>query len=224
MTVKRLSQLGLLTIAMMALAPTVAPAAIINGDFSTGDLTGWTPFDDPNGTANGEPTSGGLPVVTVFDVTGNGDSSAVQLRVGRTGGPAIDQGGGIFQSIQTAAGVLTLTVDFAVEATGNNAQGGLLELSVNGLVVDSEDILSVSVGEVIRDQLTASLAVGAGSQEIRLSARRLFGAGSANTPAQYFDNVVASGSAVAVPEPASTVSLLLAGLSLGACRIRRKKA
>ncbi len=205
-----------------AVTPVCARAAIVNGDFATGNFAGWTTFDDPNGTANGDPNSGGDPVIALFDVSGNGASSSAQFRVGRTGGPISDQGGGIYQTIQTVTGDLFLSVDVALESTSNNAQGGLFELSVNGLVVDFVDIQSVSVGQIIRDNLTADLSIGAGSQEVRLSVRRRFGAGSAGTPAQYFDNVIATGSAIAVPEPASTVALLLAGMSTGVWRSRRK--
>lgn len=207
----------LAALALIVLAPSVVSAAIINGDFSRGNFTGWTTFSDPDGTANGA-NPDGLPEVVSFDVTGDGPSAAAQFRVGRTGGSTINQGGGIFQSIQTTAGDLVLSVDFALESTGNNAQGGLFELTLNGDVVDFADIGAVTVGEVIRGQMNATVAVGAGSQEVRLSVRRRFGAGSDSTPRQFFDNVIASGSAVAVPEPATTGLMSLVGLAFVARR------
>lgn len=210
--------------ALIVITPSFTSAAIINGDFSTGDFSGWTIFSDPNGTANGDPNSNGLPDVVSFDVSGGGPSAAAQFRVGRTGGASANQGGGIFQTIQTAAGDLILSVDFALESTGNNAQGGLFELTLNGVVVDFTDVGAVTVGEVIRGNLNANVTVDAGDQDVRLSVRRQFFAGSASTPSQYFDNVSASGSAVAIPEPATTVLLSIVGLAFAVCRHRSTRS
>ncbi|MEM0924463.1 MAG: hypothetical protein AAGJ83_00360 [Planctomycetota bacterium] len=223
MTISSFVRTACIFLAIALATPRFSRAAIVNGDFSTGDLTGWTPFNDPDGTANGDPNSGGNPVISFFDVTGDGASSAVQFRVGRTGGPTANQGGGIIQSIQTIAGDLMLTADFAVESDEINAQGGLFELTINGVVVDSEAVDMMTVGQVVRGSLSAAVSVDAGSQDIQLSIRRRFGAGSASTPVQYFDNVIASGSAVAIPEPAAVLPLLALTTSCLLCRIRRRR-
>jgi len=215
----RIRHAFLLIIVFEAL-PHFAHSAVINGDFSTGDFTGWTIFTDPNGTANGDPNSGGNPEVVLFDVSGGGSTLAAQFRVGQTEGTPINQGAGLFQSIETVPGELILSVDIALESFDNNAQGGLFELSLNGSVVDSIDIQTVTVGQIVRDSLTATVSVGAGSQELRMSARRRFGAGSDSTPAQYFDNVIASGSAIAIPEPSSAIALAVLAAWFTASRRR----
>src|SRR5215469_11867190 len=67
---------------------------ISNGNFATGDLTGWTPFVTANGT-NGS----GLPVVVSFDTTGTGASNSAQFNVGEADFPVgVQQGGGISQT------------------------------------------------------------------------------------------------------------------------------
>jgi hypothetical protein len=53
-----------------AVAPTANAAIVTNGNFATGDFTGWTLFTTSNGSLG--PSGSGLPAVTSFNVTGSG--------------------------------------------------------------------------------------------------------------------------------------------------------
>ncbi|OYP38532.1 hypothetical protein [Rhodopirellula sp. MGV] len=194
--------------------PNFAEAAVVNGDFSSGDLTGWTVFRDANGILNGDPNSNDAPEVNLFDVTGNGESLAVQFRVGRDGFPVENAGGGISQTIETESGELSISVDIAVFSTGNNAQGGQFELSVNGVILETIDIGDMTVDQTIRDQLSGTVRVGQGSQQVQLAVRRIYSAGSAGTPVQYLDNIIATVSPVAIPEPTSAIFLASIGIPM----------
>jgi hypothetical protein len=84
---------GLLSFAIVPLN-----AGLINGDFETGDRTGWTSFTTPTGT-----TSGISPVVT-FPTSGVDSLAAhfsVALNSGAPGGTDY-QGCGIYQDVVLA--------------------------------------------------------------------------------------------------------------------------
>src|SRR5437588_11523833 len=70
----------LLAVVVLGLTAVPASAAIVtNGDFETGNLTGWTTFTTAGGTAN----AGSAPTVSSFDTTGSGASNAAQFNVGQ---------------------------------------------------------------------------------------------------------------------------------------------
>jgi hypothetical protein len=56
-------------------------AGFINGNFGTGDLTGWTVFTTSNGT-NGTFNGVALPNVVSFDTTGTGATNSALFEVG----------------------------------------------------------------------------------------------------------------------------------------------
>lgn len=179
-------------------------AALVNGGFESGNFSGWTTYNDPNGKAFGDPGGAGLPRVSLFDTTGNGESMAAHFNAARTGGAVVNQGGGIFQSVFLNSGELQIMLDVAVRSPSNNAQGGLIQLLFDGIVVDQLDVGFIGVDQIIRDKFSATIPVlSAGSHEIRLSVQRRFGetSGTESTPSQYADNFAISGTAVPVPEP-----------------------
>src|SRR6476659_9855554 len=90
--------------AVMALvaAVTSAKADFINGNFQTGNLTGWTTYTTTNGTI-------GTPSVVTFDTTGGGPSLAARLQVGQvTFQSGVHAGGGLLQNLNLGAGAYTL--------------------------------------------------------------------------------------------------------------------
>ena len=108
----------------MTLVASAAP--VPNGDFETGDLTGWTTFTTASGTI-------GTPAVVSFDTTGTGASNAAKFNVGQRRRLAgIPQGGGIYQSVNTAAGEFDVSADVAAHLghpPSRNQSCGLFELA-----------------------------------------------------------------------------------------------
>lgn len=206
---------------LLSLAATTAQANLItNGDFQSGDFTGWTLFTTASGTL-------GAPTVTSFDTDGDSVSSlAARFQVGHTSIDNSKAGGGLYQDVTTGAGTLDISMDIAAMQlfTGTNVFGGLFELLVDGLLEASVDLGAVGPqGAVNRDTLNASVVVGAGSHEIRIQITRNAGSteGSSGTPRQYLDNVSVLLDAAQVAEPASA-ALLLAGLALLAAGAARR--
>ena len=158
---------------------------VSNGDFETGDLTGWTAYQTTNGVTNES--------VVMFDTTGTGASYAAKFHVGQvTNVPAVYEGGGIYQTFNAPAGpweVSTVAIAAWDQDTLDNMDGGLFELLVDGNVVDSHDFGYIQAGQVLRDTLSATgVFATSGSYEIRMRITRPWETGN-ETPLQYVDNV-----------------------------------
>lgn len=202
-----------------------AQALLVNGDFETGDLTGWTLFTTPNGNlaSSGVP---GSPGVVSFDTDGDSTAtSSAVFSVGRASGISPEEGGGIFQSFNVAApGLYSVSIDLAVtfnDAAGaSNANSGTFSLQIDGAEVDSSPAMSIVSGAEIRDVMTAVVPLTAGLHEFRVLITRPFVSNTIDL-AQYLDN--ASVSAVAeVPLPPSML-LLAAGLGGFGVAARRRR-
>ena len=209
--------------ALMALALATSASAtqlVTNGDFATGDFTGWSFFNDGD---LGHPPA---PQVTSFDVSGSGASLAAEFQVGQFPGTGVPGGGGIGQSITTTAGLLTFSADFAAFTFLNiaNGSGGLFSVLLDGVTLDSFDTGLIDGLSVERGSLAFSATVTAGSHLLQLQATRPFtnGGGYRATPLQYFDNVSATQSGGAVPEPA-TWGLMIVGFGVTGAAIRRRR-
>lgn len=76
--------------------------SLVNGDFETGDLSGWTVFTTGNGTVGGP----AYPKVVPFDTDNDGTASnSAQFLVGQViFDPDEPEGGGIYQVVSLAAG------------------------------------------------------------------------------------------------------------------------
>src|SRR5262245_65645367 len=104
-SVKIVTVLCLVLVASVAICARSAGAAqLVNGDFETGDFTGWTLFD----TAHG----GSIATQVIsFDTTNTGiPSLGASFAVGQTsgtiGGGGLGEGAGILQNVSRLAGQL----------------------------------------------------------------------------------------------------------------------
>jgi hypothetical protein len=214
-------------VAAMTFAANPAHAAsLVNGNFETGDLTGWTVFTTTNGT-NGTNVLNftSLPTVTLFNTTGSGASNSAQFEVGQVSGAggAIPAGGGITQNVTLASGNVNLAVDVAAFSSGNNGSGGIFALLFDGATLNTFDTADISFNTTERSTLTASTTVSAGLHSIGIQMTRPYGSGTGNTPYQYVDNFAISGTATnsaTVPEPFTAIGSLIGGTT--AFRIRKK--
>jgi hypothetical protein len=200
-----------------------ATPIIVNGDFETGDLTGWTAFTTPLGT-NGGP---GFPNVVSFDTTGTGASFAAHFDVGSAITPSGEQGGGIKQTfLAPVAGTYAFSAAIASQddksGAGPNADAGAFSLLIDGITIATDDLGGFSTRfQILRGSLNGTDVLGVGSHTIALEITRDFVSADTNTPEQYIDNVTAaSPSVAAVPEPTS-LALLGTGI-VGFYRLRRR--
>jgi hypothetical protein len=211
---------GFLACAVFAANPARA-VSLINGDFETGDLTGWIVFT----TANGD-NGAGLPTVTSFNTTGSGNSNSAQFRVGRINTSTPEGGGGITQNVTLASGILNLSVDVAGFSGTGNASVGDFTLLLDNSPLDTFITSSISNyipgNTTLRDTLTASTTVSAGTYSIGIRITRPYD-NSLPFLSQNVDNFTISGSATgdtAVPEPFTIIGSLVGGTA--AFRMRKK--
>lgn len=140
-----------LGVATLLIVSSAANADFINGDFENG-LTGWTITPTGNGTTTTQDTF-------LFDIDGGGplgDSMAGRFGVGQVIFDfGVFEGIELTQSTSLSTGSL-ISVDVAAWNTGgDNADGGMFELIVNGTVLTSFNVGAIDAGE----QISASLSV-----------------------------------------------------------------
>ena len=175
---------------------------MINGRFETGDLTGWTVFNDTNGTAGGA-------TVVLFDTAGTGTSSlCAQFQVGSNVGyvyGSLGHGGGISQFVNLNAGQLNVAINIAASNSLSlkNGDAGTFILVLDGQSVVTNTFGSINGYQTIRSTMNYAIAVAGGMHEIAVDMRRNYymGTGNSASPNQYLDNIVLSGSAVPGPIP-----------------------
>lgn len=218
-----LSRTAAASAAAILLGSGAAQAATIvqNGDFATGDFTGWTLFTTANGTLGQSPD----PQVSAFDVTGTGPQNAAEFNVGQVVfklfGTA--EGGGISQVITTSAGTLDFTADVAAFLGGSrNNQLGIFSVLLDGVALDTVDLGAIEQPGTLRGSLSFSQTVSAGSHNLAIQVARPFTSTIGVTPQQYVTNITATMTGAAVPEP-STWMLMLAGFGGAGGLLRRKR-
>lgn len=182
---------------------------LTNGDFESGDLSGWTVFTTDNGN-NGT----GCPVVELTSF-GINDSNKVKFRIGSTiSGQA--GGGGICQDVVVdTAGTYDLSAEFVFSTFGlpyGTYRPGLFELSVDEELVASHDYGEKSSGALYSVPKDGSIYLEPGLHEVcvRITRTELT---CSSAPWQFVDNVTM------MPEPATAVLFGLGGLAFS----RRKR-
>lgn len=191
-------------VAMLFWSIDSAATVLVNGDFETGDFTGWTPY-----AINSD---AGTPIVDLFDTNHSGiPSQCATFHAGNTQGNFSQGGGGLFQNFfAPLQGNLTLGLDAASynPYLGPNGAGGEITVFLDQVAVASTNFGSIIGYETKYAHLTATIPlVAAGTHELRIQVTK-GGMVVWYTPYQYVDNITIEGTAI--PEPA-TLSLILFG-------------
>jgi hypothetical protein len=193
----------------------LAQSLLVNGDFQTGDLTGWTQFVTTHGTV-------GTPGVTLFDTSNTGNPSlSAEFQAGNLLANGAQEGGGIYQYFTlSSADNLQFSANAASFAAFPNGEGGQVSVFLDGMLFDNVSFgIMNGVSLTKYSLLSANLPnVSAGQHELEILFTRGVGAAS-YTPIQYVDNV--SLSVVQVPEPSSW-DLIILGAVICVIVARRK--
>lgn len=173
---------------------------LVNGDFETGDLTGWT----------WKPDVGSEPLMVATVALGPWGTLAFRVNPGHDGSGG-DKGGTLSQSVSLIGGqVYKITGDLAIEnlRTSANVDGGRITLFVGGVQLHQFNVGYIPALTTYFDTIDVEYVPPAtGLYDFDLRFTRMW---RNSTPSIYHwaDNLVM------IPEPA-TLGLLLAGGLLG---------
>jgi len=161
-----------------------------NGDFETGDFSGFTLYETNNGHT--------VTSVLISNASSNGVSSYVAQIASGVGGVndlGTPGGGGLYQTIDLQAGDLTIDMDIASIANNGNGDGGMIEVFFDGESLGSYDFGSLSPAVKKYSSFSFNLAnVSQGAHELRIQSTREYLTGPVY---HQIDNISLSGTSVA---------------------------
>lgn len=217
-TMSKSFRIGMSGLIMLALT-SAAGAGLINGNFETGDLTGWTVTLTENGATL-------IQDAAQFDIDGDGPietSYAARFCVGKAVFAGVNGGIEMTQSMYLVAGeTYRMHYDFGVaNVDANPAHGSIDACGIFDLIVNGDSLAHYVVGELLSwesaygalnanftPSVSGDYTIGA---RITREYRPANPYGGENSLYQYVDNFY-------VPEPAS-----LALLGLGALALLRRR-
>jgi hypothetical protein len=196
-------------------------AQFVNGDFETGDFTGWTV-----GLTSGGATA--QQIVTSFDIDGPGpftNSLAAQFSAGRATGVTTGEHGVTLTQTLSLLGGVTYTFDFDWAATRtittSNTQGGIFALMVDTTEITRQAAGATSSTTPHYGHITGGFTpLTSGNYSIGVWILRPFTVPAPTTLFQTVDNFVLT--STPVPEPSSLVLLAASGLLIAKKRLRRR--
>jgi hypothetical protein len=196
----------------LALAGT-ARAQLVNGNFATGNLAGWSISNTVGSVTPFGLETGGTAVaqVVLFDIAGTGTPvNCAVFQVGQTGGEigASSPGQGIVlsQYVLLNPGQLTMSLDIAAYSPGNNGDAGTFQLLLDGNVMASDVMGFIGFQNTIRSSLDYAGAIAEGTHQIGIEITRA-GGFAPDTPFEYLANFQVS----VVPEPSVTLLATVGG-------------
>jgi len=204
---------------MIAGGATIASAQFVNGDFGTGDFTGWT-VNLTSGGANA------IQDVVSYDIDGPGPldlSNVGRFSVGRATGVTTGNHGILLtQDMTLAAGLYDVEFDWSAfrTVTTSNTQGGIFELIVDGAVIATAAAGSTSSTNPHFGHLFGSFESFGGTHTVGVQITRPFTIPSPTDPNlfQVVDNFAIN----PVPEPATLAMLSLGFAAIARRRLRKK--
>ncbi len=201
-------------VALLAVFAAQASATnlIQNGDFQSGDFTGWTIGTTSNGT-----WGTGFPVVTGWPL---GGMNSAEGQVGEVNFDGTQQGGTLSQTFLSAGGAGTVSLDWLASAPfAGNADGGEFTILLNGTQVAQIDSGSINQGQMLNGVLSANVNLNNGTNTLQIDVTRKYISVANLTPLQYVTGVDVEGQGV--PEPGSLV--LMGSGVLGLAGLLRRK-
>jgi len=210
----------ILAISLLGLAA-VQGMAFVNGDFETGDLTGWTITMTANGAT-------AVQDAVMYDIDGPGALGTTwvgRFSVGRATTTGAAEGGIMLTQMLTLTGGVEYNFDFDWSAWrelpgGTNSQGGIFAMIVDGVEIAPRQAAgSTSPTTPKYGHMDASFTpTSTGSYSVGALIVRNFTIPTPTAPNlfQGVDNFTAT----AVPEPATFIAMGLGALAL--LRFRKK--